>query len=198
MTYESASDDELVFLVRQNNQEAAAALSRKMGPKQDRLIFKLLHENRACSLDHCDLKITAMLTLYQAVDAYDCRKAVFDAFYHLLLERELVNEMKRHNTNNHTLLNLAISLDEPLEDGGVLSDVIGCHDESIMAFTAQDILTLAEDASAGLTPLEKAVLAYRMLGYTYTEIGKIVKRNYRHIARIVASINRRHHLNPED
>jgi len=198
MPYQSVSDDELIFLIRQRNQEAAEAMQRKMHQKQERIIYRLLHDNRACGLEPDDLKSIAIGALYQAVDAYDCQKAVFDAFYHLLLERELVNEMKRRNTHNHTVVNLALSLDEPLEEGGVLGDIIGAPDAKIMAFTPNDVLELAEDETAGLSPTEKAILAYRTLGYSYTEIGRIIKKNYRQVARIVAAVNRRHRLYPEE
>jgi len=178
-----ASDDELVFLIRQNCAEARRVLEQRVRIKQHRTIRRLLRENRGCGLEFDDLKIIATLSLYTAIDAYDCHKAVFDAYYHFLLERDLVNEMKKHNTHNQTLLNTAYSLDEPFEDGGSLYDVIGCEDELVGALTPSDILTFAEDASSGLTPKEKAMVGYRLLGYSYSEIGRILKMSYRVVSR---------------
>ncbi len=186
------SDDELVFLVRQRVQAAQDELEIRLRSKQERLIRRLLAENRQCGLEPGDLQVIALMSLANAIDSYDCQKAVFDAYYHFILERDLVNEMKRYNTCNHTVLNLAASLDEPLEEGGCLGDIIGRNDERLGAFDEGQLLELAEDASAGLSPIEKAVLAYRTLGYSYTEIGRLLKKSYRQISRIAAKIATRH------
>ncbi|MFA5235267.1 MAG: hypothetical protein WC399_00225 [Bacilli bacterium] len=192
MTYEDVSDDELVFLARQHNREAERALFERMRPKQDRMIYRLLKDNRYSGLEPGDLKTIAIQSLYHAIDSYDGRKAVFDAYYHLLLERDLVNEIKKFNTFNQTLLNTALSFDEPLGEGGNLYDVIGAIDEKIGAVNSGHILELAEDVHSGLTPLEKAIVAYRMLGYSFSEIGRIYKKSYRQISRIVDKINQSH------
>ncbi|HOJ44710.1 MAG TPA: hypothetical protein PK340_01560 [Bacilli bacterium] len=193
-----ASDDELVFLIRQNCAEARRALEARMRSKQHRTIRRLLRENRCCGLEFDDLKIVATMSLYNAIDAYDCRKAVFDAYYHFLLERDLVNEMKKYNTFNHTLLNTAFSLDEPFDDGGSLYDVIGVNDEHIGALNPQDILSFAEDAASGLTPKQKAMIGYRLLGYSYSEIGRILKMNYRIVSRTLHKLGLIEKINPHD
>lgn len=193
-----ASDDELVFLIRQNCAEARRALEARMRPKQHRTIRRLLRENRCCGLEFDDLKIVATLSLYNAIDAYDCRKAVFDAYYHFLLERDLVNEMRKYNTFNHTLLNTAYSLDEPFEDGGSLYDVIGVSDEHIGSLSPEEILSFAEDAASGLTPKQKAMIGYRLLGYSYSEIGRILKMNYRLVSRMLHKLGIAQKINRGD
>ncbi len=192
MSYDDVSDDELVFLARQRHHDAERVLLERMRPKQDRMIFRLLKDNRYSGLEPGDLKTIAIQSLYHAIDSYDGRKAVFDAYYHLLLERDLVNEIKKFNTFNQTLLNTALSFDEPLSEGGTLYDVVGYEDTAIGAVNSGHILALAEDVQSGLTPLEKAIIAYRMLGYSFSEIGRIYKKSYRQISRIVENINQAH------
>jgi RNA polymerase sigma factor (sigma-70 family) len=181
-------DDELVFLSRSRSDLALDQLQKQMEWKQDCLIRKLLSENRYCGLEHDDLKIVAVLALYTAVDSYDPAKAVFDAFYHLILERELVNEMKRFNSGAQTILNTAISLDEEIDENSNLYDIFGSEDDKIKFGSESGILQLAEDPSMGLNPLEKSIIAYRCLGYSFSEIGRIMKKNYRQISRIVREI----------
>ncbi|MFZ9704330.1 MAG: hypothetical protein ACO3BB_03590, partial [Bacilli bacterium] len=60
------SDDEMVFLIRSQHQEAFRLLTEKMQSKQDRLIHKLMYMHRYCGLDYDDLKIVAMQTLLLA------------------------------------------------------------------------------------------------------------------------------------
>ncbi len=192
MSLIKVSDDELVFLVRQQNDEALAMLAERMKGKQDRMIRRLLRENRQCGLEFDDLKLIAHQSLLNTIDSYDPRKAVFDAYYHLILEHDLTNEMKKFNTFNQTILNTAISLDEPLEDGGALYDLIGQEDDQIGAIRPEHILSLAEDSSAGFTPIEKAILAYRMLASSYREIGRITKLSYRQVSRILSRLATNH------
>ncbi|HAV19973.1 MAG TPA: hypothetical protein DCX17_02995 [Firmicutes bacterium] len=191
------SDDELVFLIRQGNQEAERILFYRMKNKQDKLIYRLLKDNRYCGLEHGDLKTIAMQSLYNAIDSYDPQKTVFDAYYHFLLERDLVNEIKRYNTFNQNLLNTAISFDEALEEGGCLYDIIGHQDESIKAVTEKTMLELAEDPNNALTPQDKAIIAYRLIGYSFTEIGKIFHKSYRHISRTVERIAKAYKIDLE-
>jgi DNA-binding CsgD family transcriptional regulator len=76
--------------------------------------------------------------------------------------------------------------------------LIGCHDDKIKDISKGDILELAEAEDCDLTALEKSVLAYRMLGYSFTDIGKIFKRSYRQISRIVERIGTKHRHRFED
>lgn len=181
-------NDELVFLSRSRSDLALEQLQNQMAWKQDCLIRKLLRENRYCGLEYDDLKIVAVLALYTAVDSYDPAKAVFDAYYHFILERELVNEMRRFNTGSQTILNTALSLDEEIDENSTLYDIVGAIDDKIKIGSGLDPLELAEDPSMGLNPLEKSIIAYRCLGFSYSEIGRIMKKNYRQISRIVHEI----------
>jgi RNA polymerase sigma factor (sigma-70 family) len=182
----NVSNDELVFLVRQRIEHAFIVLQQRMEIKQDRLIKKVLIQNRYCGLDFCDLKIVAMQALFNAIDSYNGKKTVFDAYYHLLLERELVNEMRRFNSRNHTYLNTAISLDEAMPEGGNLYDVIAHEDEKNK--WSSYINDLVDEDKLNLTPQQKTILVYRSLGYSYSEIGKILNKNYRQISRIITMI----------
>lgn len=198
MSAYEVSDDELVFLIRQGNKEAERMLIERMARKQDKLIFRLLRENRYCGLEPGDLKTIALQSLYNAIDSYDCKKAVFDAYYHFLLERDLVNEIKRYNTFNQTIINTAVSFDETLDEGGCLYDIIGATDENIKAVTAMTIMELAEDDDNHLSVEEKAIVAYRILGYSFTEIGKILHKSYRQISRIAAKVATMCQFNPDE
>lgn len=182
------SDDELVFLARQKQQDAIDYLLIKVKPKQERLIKKLLSEHRYCGLDFNDLMVVAMQTLFLAIDSYNPSKAVFDAYYHLLLQRELVNEMKKFNTYGHTLINKAISLDEPLAEGQLMYDLIGTDDEAMNTYVFDPSVQLLKEDNLLLTIEQKIVFSYYRLGYSYSEIGRVMKKNYRLISKMIQEI----------
>ena len=182
------SDDELVFLIRRKHPEAFTSLLDRMALKQDRMIHKLLFMHRYCGLDFDDLKIVAIQTLTLAVESYEPKKNVFDAYYHFLLQRELVNELKRFSSDNQNLINTAISLDYEIEDGSYLSDVIGQNDATLQTIMDDPTHQLLEEDDQRITPKEKAILAYLKLGYTFTEIAKVMKDHYRNISKIAKSL----------
>lgn len=182
------SDDELIFLIRRKHPEAFTSLLNRMALKQDRMIHKLLFMHRYCGLDFDDLKIVAIQTLSLAVESYEPKKNVFDAYYHFLLQRELVNELKRFSSDNQNLINTAISLDYEIEDGSYLSDVIGQNDATLQTIMDDPTHQLLEEDDQRITPKEKAILAYLKLGYTFTEIAKVMKDHYRNISKIAKSL----------
>jgi RNA polymerase sigma factor (sigma-70 family) len=186
------SDDEIVFLVRSKQPEAYLLLLERMQIKQDRLIHKLLYMHRYCGLDYDDLKIVALQTLLLAIDSYDPRKNNFDAYYHFLLQRELVNELKRFSSDNQNLINTALSLDYEIEDGSLLGDLVGQNDQQLVAMVEDPFYQLLESDDQHLNVKEKAILAYLKLGYSFTEIAKIIGGHYRQISKIAKALLAKH------
>jgi DNA-directed RNA polymerase specialized sigma subunit len=188
------SDDELVFLARSQHEEARIALQNKMQMKQSRMIRKLLFEHRSCGLEESDLQNIALHALNNAIESYDEKRSVFDAYYHLILQRELVNEMKKFNTHNHNVINTAVSLDYVLEEGTVMADIVGEEDREIKSQLDDFGLQLLEDESHHLTVQEKQMVAYYRLGYSFSAIGRMMNLNYRIISKI---LTRLYKLKPE-
>jgi RNA polymerase sigma factor (sigma-70 family) len=179
------SDDELVFLIRQKHIEATDFMLLRMAQKQDRLIHKMLTMHRYCGLDYDDLKIVAIQSLFLAIESYSPQKNKFDAYYHFLLQREIVNELKRFSAPNHQPINSAYSLDFEIEEGSTMADVIGLEDPSIKSRLDDPFYQLLESNDHRLEPVEEAILIYVRKGYSYSEIGKLMHRSYRQISRIV-------------
>ena len=186
------SDDEIVFLIRSKQPEAYQLMLERMQLKQDRLIHKLLYMHRYCGLDYDDLKIVALQTLLLAIESYDPCKNIFDAYYHFLLQRELINELKRFSSDNHNFINTALSLDYEIEDGSLLGDLVGQQDLKLIALVEDPFHQLLEGEDQRLSVKEKAILAYLKLGYSFTEIAKILGGHYRQISKIAKTLLAKH------
>ena len=186
------SDDEIVFLVRSKQPEAYHLMLERMQMKQDRLIHKLLYMHRYCGLDYDDLKIVALQTLLLAIESYDPSKNIFDAYYHFLLQRELINELKRFSSDNQNVINHALSLDYEIEDGSFLGDLVGQKDQQLVALVEDPFHQLLESENQHLSVKEKAILAYLQLGYSFTEIAKIIGGHYRQISKIAKALLAKH------
>jgi DNA-directed RNA polymerase specialized sigma24 family protein len=192
MNWTLVSDDELVFLIRCKEGHAFDCLWARMQPKQDRMIVNLLKENRYCGLEHGDLKIVAMNALFSSIDSYDPKRTLFDAYYHFILERELVNEMKRFNSGSHTLINTALSFDEEIEEGTSLYEVIGYTDERIKHGEDLGLEHLLHHPELKLNAQQKSLIRYRALGFSYEEIGQFMNLTYRQVSRMMVALMKRH------
>lgn len=192
MNWTSVSDDELVFLIRAKEGHAFDCLSARMQAKQDRMIVNLLKENRYCGLEHGDLKIVAINALFVSIDSYDPKRTLFDAYYHFILERELVNEMKRFNSGSHTLMNTALSFDEEIEEGTSLYELIGHHDERIKHGEDLGLNHFLHHPDFKLTPEQQTLIRYRALGFSYEEIGDFMNLTYRQVSRMMVALMKRH------
>jgi RNA polymerase sigma factor (sigma-70 family) len=180
---EDISNDELVFLIRSKESMAFDILAKRMKSKQERLIHQVLKDNRYCGLDENDLLIVALDALFIAIDSYDPLRTVFDAYYHFILNRELIHALQRHSTGAQNFLNTAMSFDEEIEEGTSLYDLIGKEDETIKFGNDGGLKQLLHHPVLKLNAMQKVMIQLRTLGYSYEEIAQQLKLNYRQVSR---------------
>lgn len=178
------SDDELVFLIRQKHRDAESVLLDRLRGKMIALVRKYYFLHRRCMLEEADLWNIALKGLYLAVDSYAIEKVHFDAYAHVIIEREIMHSMRQYNQAHHHVLDYATSLDEELDEGTLVQELIGEEDPSIVKRLNNPIHYLLEEDDA-LTLEERIVLVQSRLGYTLKEIGKTIQKNYRQVARIL-------------
>ncbi len=186
------SDDELVYHIRQNNEEALDMLLFRYRDIRDVLIWETLKSNRYCGLEFDDLKQTAHEATLMVIATYDMKKSCFFSYWKLLVTRELRAFLMKHNGPSAAYLNTSLSFDdgEEYEKNQWIFQSPGCCENSItdQLNSDENMQRLAEDVDNGLTPQEKAVMAYRMLGYSYEEIATLLHFTNRKLCRVMLSM----------
>ncbi len=186
------SDDELVYLIRQNNEEALNMLLFRYRDIRDILIWETLKSNRYCGLEFDDLKQTAYEATLLVAATYDMKKSCFFSYWKLLVTRELRAFLTKHNGPSSAYLNMSISIDEgeEYEKNQWIMQSSECSENLVTNHYNADesMQRLAEDVDNTLTPQEKAVMAYRMLGYSYEEIASILHFTNRKLCRVMLSM----------
>jgi DNA-directed RNA polymerase specialized sigma24 family protein len=186
------SDDELVYLVRQKNEEALSMLLFRYHDIRDVLIWQTLKNNRYCGIDYDDLKQVAYEALMLILATYDMRKSCFFSYWKLLISRELRGFYKNHNGISAAMLNTALSYDagDEYERNYCVSQSVAFDGPSLIdSLNASDCLQrLAEDVDHCFSPPEKAIMAYRMLGYSYEEISTIMHFTNRKLCRLILNL----------
>ena len=179
--YEELTDEELIALFRDGDQEAMEKLLNK---------YKEMVLGKARSMyilggDSDDLIQEGMLGLFKAVRAYDCgRDASFRTFAQLCVTRQLYTAVKASSRKKHLPLNTAISLSRPVrEDGEEEEEFLDCleadasSNPEVYLIGQEEMERLEEKIERELSPFEKQVMELHLTGMGYVEIAHVLNRD---------------------
>lgn len=181
--YEGLSDEELIELFRDGEQEAMEILLDK---------YKGMVLGKARSMyilggDSDDLIQEGMLGLFKAVRDYDSgRDASFRTFAQLCVTRQMYTAVTASSRKKHLPLNTAISLSRPArEEGGeereadllssLEADMNSNPEEYLIG--QEELERLEEKINNDLSPFERQVLELRLTGMGYVEIAHVLNRD---------------------
>ena len=179
--YESLTDEELITLFRDGDQEAMEMLLNKY----KEMVLRKAKSMYILGGDSDDLIQEGMLGLFKAVRDYDCgRDASFRTFAQLCVTRQLYTAVKASSRKKHLPLNTAISLSRPVrEDGEEDEDFVDCleadasSNPEVYLIGQEEMERLEEKIEKELSPFEKQVLELHLTGMGYVEIAHVLNRD---------------------
>ena len=179
--YEGLTDEELIVLFRDGDQEAM----EKLLNKYKEMVLRKAKSMYILGGDSDDLIQEGMLGLFKAVRDYDCgRDASFRTFAQLCVTHQLYTAVKASSRKKHLPLNTAISLSRPVrEDGEEDEEFLDCleadasSNPEVYLIGQEEIERLEEKIEKELSPLEKQVLELHLTGMGYVEIAHVLNRD---------------------
>jgi len=180
--YEELTDEELIALFRDGDQEAM----EKLLNKYKEMVLKKAKSMYILGGDSDDLIQEGMLGLFKAVRDYDCgRDASFRTFAQLCVTRQLYTAVTASSRKKHLPLNTAVSLSRPVrEDGGEEEEeFLDCleadasSNPEVYLIGQEDMERLEEKIEKELSPFEKQVLELHLTGMGYVEIAHVLNRD---------------------
>ena len=180
--YEELTDEELIALFRDGDQEAM----EKLLNKYKEMVLKKAKSMYILGGDSDDLIQEGMLGLFKAVRDYDCgRDASFRTFAQLCVTRQLYTAVTASSRKKHLPLNTAVSLSRPVrEDGGEEEEeFLDCleadasSNPEVYLSGQEDMERLEEKIEKELSPFEKQVLELHLTGMGYVEIAHVLNRD---------------------
>ena len=179
--YEGLTDEELIVLFRDGDQEAM----EKLLNKYKEMVLRKAKSMYILGGDSDDLIQEGMLGLFKAVRDYDCgRDASFRTFAQLCVTRQLYTAVKASSRKKHLPLNTAISLSRPVrEDGEEDEEFLDCleadasSNPEVYLIGQEEIERLEEKIEKERSPLEKQVLELHLTGMGYVEIAHVLNRD---------------------
>jgi len=171
------SDHELLYMVRENDEEAWSILLKRY----ERLIYMIMHKHmhviKTLRLDQDDVFQEGNLGLYDAIINYQEHLCTpLYPFAKVCIERRIQSLFRKHSSQSHQLLRSALSLDQAIseEEQMYLSDVIPSPPSLKEPHEYMNSRLLEEKVSkvlAQCTPLERQIFEYRLQGFTYVWIA---------------------------
>ena len=179
--YEGLTDEELIVLFRDGDQEAM----EKLLNKYKEMVLRKAKSMYILGGDSDDLIQEGMLGLFKAVRDYDCgRDASFRTFAQLCVTRQLYTAVKASSRKKHIPLNTAISLSRPVrEDGEEDEEFLDCleadasSNPEVYLIGQEEMERLEEKIEKELSPFEKQVLELHLTGMGYVEIAHVLNRD---------------------
>lgn len=177
------NDYELVSLAQEHNETALNILYKnynKIIINKSKKAQKYLKQS---GLDITDIIQEAILGFNSAIMTYNQNNnAKFYTFAILCIERQLNNLIIKNTRGKVKILNEAVALDSPNEDGNNLYDFLSDNiSPEIELFEDEKTSELYNLITTLLTNTETLVFELKINGYTYKEIGNILDMNIKDI-----------------
>lgn len=172
MNLDYATDEELICLIRNGNQDATEYLLKKYSP----LVKKSIRALYLIGADTEDLSQEGMIGLFKAIQNYQADNAAsFYTFAKVCIDRQIYTAIKTSNRKKHSPLNTYISFySQANEEGTELIDNLEAGNDSNpenVILDRESTSLLEEQLEERLSKLEKEVLHYYLDGKSYTDIA---------------------------
>lgn len=193
-TFDTMSDEEIVLLAQNGNDEACEYMLRK---------YKSFVSIKASSYflaggDRKDLIQEGLIGLFKAIRVYDPEKdAAFKSFADLCVTRQLISAVKASLRQKHAPLNFYISLDRPTNDenqDSSLMDIIASDETSnpeAIVIGKENLELVAVKMEELLSAFECKVLSLYLTGKSYSAIATILGREPKSIDNALQRIKKK-------
>lgn len=181
--FKQASDEELILMYRDGEDEAAGFLMNK---------YKNLVRKKAGSMyilggDREDLIQEGMIGLYKAVRDYDLGRDVnFYTFADLCVSRQMYTAVQASNRQKHLPLNTYISIygqsmnsEEGTKEYDLMNTLVSQKESNPeeMMIAQENMEQMEQAILKELSQLEKQVFELHLTGMNYTQIAKVLGRD---------------------
>ena len=178
MDYKEVSDDELIMLIRESNEDAKDVVYKKYRYIVGYMIKKYKGIALKLGIELKDLNQEALVGFSDALLSYDSNSnASLKTFISLCVERRLRAFLIKASRKKNLMLNEALSLEHEYKDYTTLADLISDNNENnpLTKLTRSERYNdLVNNIYNDLSQNEKDVLSLMLEGMNYNDIASIL------------------------
>lgn len=179
MDYRDYNDFELIYYVRDKDEEAANIIFKKYEPLIMLNAGKMYPYCKYNGIEINDLIQEGMLGLNMAINGFDEKSDnLFYTFAKKCIERKMISLVIKSRRQKHKILNESLSLDFTLEDdkvgslNSILKDSSLNPEEMVIDLDSEELLL--KEIKSVLTDKEETVFELKVAGFDYKEIAEIL------------------------
>lgn len=193
MNYKDFNDNELIYYIKDNNEEANDILFEKYRPLIEISAKRFIKYAYNSGLDLNDFIQEGMIGLSAAIKSFDeTRDITFYTYAKNCIEHKMITLITKNMCEKHKVLNNSVPIEINDDEGfhiiyeGILEDMSYNPEELILK--KENEKRLIEKVKTNLTDLESQVFDLKLSGFTYKEISEILDRNTKSIDNAIQRI----------
>ena len=177
MKYSDINDNELIYLIKENDDEAKDIIYDKYKYIIDILTKKYKKSAYVLGIEFSDLYQDAMLGFVDAIYSYNDEKASIKTYITLCVERKIYSCLKKATRLKNKIHHESLSLEYTYEDDNSLKDILSDNNknnplENIITMENQN--EVIDKIKEVLSDSEKLVFSLMIGGLYYKQIAKIL------------------------
>lgn len=182
MDYKDFNDYEIIYCIKENNEEANELIYEKYRPFIEITARRLASYSINAGLEASDFIQEGMLALSNAIYTFDEEKDItFYTYARACIEKKMITLMVRNNSSKHKALNSSIPFEINDDDGEhlIFGDILedkGSNPEEVIIDSENEKLML-DKIRENLTDFENQVFDLKINGFSYREIAGILGKS---------------------
>ncbi len=196
MNYKELNDNELLFLVSDNNEEATNLLINKYKNLILTNLKEYLKEYNIIGVELADLYQEGLIGLLQAINSFDKEKDVtFYTYANACIKSSLLSAIRKTFRMKNRILNNSFPLDKLIEETNynyyeIFKDYR--NDPDVLLSKEEDENELLESIKSKLSNNEKSIFELKLKGLSNTEIANLLDKDKKYVENTMFRINRKY------
>lgn len=194
MEYKDLNDSEMLYLIRENEEEAYNYVYKKYEPLINKFAINIMKKYKTLGIEYDDLFQEGMYGLSLAIKNFDSKNDVlFFTLAFLCIKREMYKLVIKSNSNRNYVLNFSVSLDEPKSkesDFSLKDSIYKERDFTEFIINESEIKKQILDLKYCLKLQYSLVFELKINGFSNKEIASLLDIKYKDVDNSLRSIKR--------
>lgn len=176
MNYKNINDFELIYLVKENNEDALNFFFKKYEPLISKIANYYYTNVKDLKIEYEDLLQEGRIGLYEAIKCFEIKQEVlFYTFAFLCIKRAIVSYLKRNTTNKKMVLASSLSFDET-----ILNENISFLEPTNILEEKYFINKIIEFKNS-LDFIDSNIFELRLSSFSYSDIASLLDTNVKNV-----------------
>lgn len=183
MEYKDINDYELIFLVKENNEDAHDLLYSKYSNLVNKYAYEYYSKNKNIGIDIEDLKQEGFYGISLAIKDYDQDKTLFYTYALLCIRREMERLIKYQKRNKQLILTNSLSINSCIDSENNLfyEDVISSGEDILEDIIFDDMFNKVHTFKHNMTFIESQIYELKLNKFGNKEIAELLDLPYKKV-----------------